>query len=31
LADLAGLLHKPEAQSLLQDLPALKSRMETAF
>ena len=31
LADLAGWLHKPEAESLSQDLPALKSRMETAF
>ncbi len=31
LADLAGWLHKPEAESLSQELPALKSRMETAF
>jgi hypothetical protein len=31
LAALAQLLHKPEAESLSQELPALKSRMETAF
>ncbi len=31
LADLAGWLHKPEAQSLAQELPALKRRMEAAF
>jgi GH15 family glucan-1,4-alpha-glucosidase len=31
LADLAQLLHKPEADSLSHELPALKSRMETSF
>jgi len=31
LADLARLLQKPEAESLSQELPALKSRMEASF
>ena len=31
LADLARLLQKPEAESLSQELPALKGRMETSF
>jgi len=31
LAELARLLQKPEAESLSQELPALKERMETSF
>ncbi len=31
LADLAHSLHKPEAESLSQELPALKKRMENSF
>jgi hypothetical protein len=31
LADLALVLHKPEAESLSQDLPAVKNSMEAAF
>ncbi len=31
LADLARLLQRPEAESLLQELPALKGRLESSF
>jgi hypothetical protein len=31
LADLAQALHRPEAESLSRELPAMKQRMETAF